>query len=173
LDQFFRFSQSDCGSPCGPSKQSVSFELLKATPLSGAAGSPGLATSCSKFALTGRPTDLYGGTAAGARELFFGDKTSDRLVSEATARLQPDSTRAILFDMVALELVKTARITTPLLVLGGERDAIYRGSDVHATAKTYGTRAAFIPDMGHEMMLEPGWATVAGHILSWLEERGL
>ena len=64
-------------------------------------------------------------------------------------------------------------MTTPLLVLGGEQDAIYTVSDVHATAKAYGTQAMFIPDMGHSLALEPGWAAVAGHILSWLQERGL
>jgi pimeloyl-ACP methyl ester carboxylesterase len=96
---------------------------------------------CSKFALSGRPADLHGGTAAGARELFFGDKTPDCLVSEATARLQPDTTRAILFDMVALELVRTARVAAPLLVLGGEHDVIYPSPDVHATARGYGTEA--------------------------------
>jgi hypothetical protein len=31
----------------------------------------------------------------------------------------------------------------------------------------------FFPDMGHIMMLEPGWADVAGCIDSWLGTRGL
>ncbi|WP_445160153.1 alpha/beta hydrolase [Mycobacterium sp. Dal123C01] len=128
---------------------------------------------CSKFALSGRPTDMYGGTVAGARELFFSAETPDSLISEGAARLTPDSTRAILFDMVARELVNTERIDTPLLVLGGERDAIYRDSDVRATAKAYRTEPSIFPNMGHEMMLEPGWETVAEHIVSWLTERGL
>jgi pimeloyl-ACP methyl ester carboxylesterase len=34
----------------------------------------------SKFALTGSPRDMTGGTVAGARELFFGDKASDTLL---------------------------------------------------------------------------------------------
>jgi pimeloyl-ACP methyl ester carboxylesterase len=128
---------------------------------------------CSKFAFTGRPADLYGGTAAGSREFFFGDKTPDCLVSEVTVRLQPESTRAVLFDMVALDLVKTARLTTPMLVLGGEHDAIYPDPDVHMTARFYGTDATIIPGMGHEMMLEPGWVMVAERVLTWLAERGL
>lgn len=75
--------------------------------------------------------------------------------------------------MVARELVKTERIDTPLLVLGGERDTIYRDSDVRATARAYGTEASIIPNVGHEMMLEPRWETVAERIASWLTERGL
>ncbi|WAC93880.1 alpha/beta hydrolase [Mycobacterium sp. Aquia_213] len=128
---------------------------------------------CTKFAVTGRPSDFYGGTMAGARELFFSEETPESLISDGTERLQPDSTRAILGDMVALNLVNTARVTTPVLVLGGERDMIYRPSDVHATARAHGTQPILIPNMGHEMMLEPGWATAAGRILSWLQERGL
>jgi pimeloyl-ACP methyl ester carboxylesterase len=128
---------------------------------------------CSKFAVSGRPDHLLGPTTAGARELFFGDKASDDLISATTARLQPDSTRAIMGDMAAFNLVKAARVTTPLLVLGGEQDATYRPSEVRATARAYGTEASIIPNIGHEMMLEPGWETVADHILSWLTERGL
>jgi pimeloyl-ACP methyl ester carboxylesterase len=127
----------------------------------------------SRFAVSGRSDHLLGGTVAGARELFFGDKASDDLIREATARLQPDSTRAILGDMVALKLVKTARVTTPLLVLGGEQDATYLPSEVRATARAYGGQATIIPNIGHEMMLEPGWETVAEHIASWLGQRGL
>jgi pimeloyl-ACP methyl ester carboxylesterase len=128
---------------------------------------------CSKFAVSGCPDDLYGGTLAGARDLFFAADTPESVVSEGTARLQRESTRAILVDMVALELVKTQLINTPLLVLGGEQDAIYRNSDVHATARAYGIEASFIPNMGHGLTLEPGWSTVADRILSWLGERGL
>ncbi len=128
---------------------------------------------CSKFAMSGRPDHLLGTTTAGARELFFGDKASDDLISSTTALLQPDSTRAIMLDMVTLGLVATERITTPLLVLGGEQDATYLPSDVRATARAYGTQATLIPGIGHSMTVEPGWETVAGRIASWLTERGL
>ena len=128
---------------------------------------------CSKFATSGRPDHLLGPTTAGARELFFGDEASDDLISATTGRLQPDSTRAIMLDMVTLGLVATERITTPLLVVGGEKDATYPPSVVRATARAYGTQAALIPEIGHLMAVEPGWETVAGHIASWLTERGL
>jgi pimeloyl-ACP methyl ester carboxylesterase len=127
---------------------------------------------CSKFAVTGRADHLLA-TTAGARELFFGDKASDELISSTAARLQPDSTRAIMLDMVALNLVNTAHVSTPLLVLGGEQDATYPPCTVRATARAHGTQAAIIPNIGHEMMLEPGWETVAERIASWLSQRGL
>ncbi|MCV7097143.1 alpha/beta hydrolase [Mycobacterium kubicae] len=125
-----------------------------------------------KFGITGRPEHLSG-SVAGARELFFGPQTSADLVGAITARLQPESTRALLFDMVAHGLVKTSRISTPMLVLGGAHDALYPESDIVATAAAYGTHATVIADIGHEMMLEPPWAIGADHIHRWLAQRGL
>jgi hypothetical protein len=43
---------------------------------------------------------------------------------------------------------------------------------VRATARAYRTQPEFFP-MGHNMMLEPGWADVAGRIRGWLEARDL
>lgn len=128
---------------------------------------------CSKFALTGRPADLYGGTASGLRDLLYGDAAPDLLVDATAGRLQPESTRALLFDLAVPALVRKARVTAPILVLGGERDALYGDRDVHATARVYGSEAIVIPGIGHEVMLEPGWPTVADCILSWLAEQGL
>jgi hypothetical protein len=75
--------------------------------------------------------------------------------------------------MAVPTLMRKARNTAPILVVGGEQDGLYRNRDVHATATFYGSHPTFIPGMGHEVMLEPGWPTVAGCILSWLAERGL
>lgn len=122
---------------------------------------------CTRFALTGNPAHLYGSTA-GARALFFGGEASDSLVEAVTTRLQPESARAIFFDMVATNLVNTRKVSTPVLVLGGQEDQIYATSDVRRTAKAYNTEPVFFPEMGHELMLEPGWATVANTIASWL-----
>jgi hypothetical protein len=44
--------------------------------------------------------------------------------------------------------------------------------DVRATARAYRTEPEFF-DMGHNMMLEPGWADVAERIHAWLETRNL
>jgi alpha-beta hydrolase superfamily lysophospholipase len=67
---------------------------------------------------------------------------------------------------------KPDRVTTRLLVLGAEQDACITRAEVDATARAYGTDAEFF-DMGHDMMLEPGWAAVAERICAWLGERGL
>jgi hypothetical protein len=46
-------------------------------------------------------------------------------------------------------------------------------AEVSATAQAYQTEAEFFPNMGHNMMLEPGWRAVAERIDGWLTDRGL
>jgi pimeloyl-ACP methyl ester carboxylesterase len=125
-----------------------------------------------KFAFTGRPWDLFSSTAD-ARGFLFGANASDALVNSVTAQLQVDSSRAILFDMVVGDLVRTGTVTTPLLVIGGAQDQIYLPEDVRRTAAAYRTTATVFPDIGHELMLEPGWQDVADHIAFWLDRQGL
>lgn len=125
-----------------------------------------------KFTFTGNPSDLCE-TSADVRELFFSDQASDRVVEGFAARMSSDSARVILLDTVIGDLIRTRRIQTPMLVLGGAADRVYTPDDVRRTAAAYGTEAAILPGMGHEVMLEPGWQVAADHIESWLAGRGL
>ena len=61
----------------------------------------------------------------------------------------------------------------PLLVLGATDDGLRTDGEVAATARTYQTNAEFFPNMGHNMMLEPGWPNVAERIHNWLGGQGL
>jgi pimeloyl-ACP methyl ester carboxylesterase len=71
-----------------------------------------------------------------------------------------------------LRRVKPRRVTTPVLVLGALHDGFVSVGDVRATARAYATEPEFF-DMGHNMMLEPGWADVAARIHAWLDKRDL
>ena len=75
-------------------------------------------------------------------------------------------------DTLLLNRPKPDRVTTRLLVLGAEQDACITRAEVDAPARAYGTDPEFF-DVGHDMMLEPGWAAVAERICAWLGERGL
>jgi pimeloyl-ACP methyl ester carboxylesterase len=125
-----------------------------------------------KFAITANPSDLYG-TPAGARDFFFGRDAPDSLIDAFTRRLQPDSTRAIMFDTVVGDLVDPQRIRAPMLVVGGEMDQVYTPDELRRTAAAYDTEPVLFPGLGHELMLEPDWRVVAGCIESWLVSRGL
>ena len=72
-----------------------------------------------------------------------------------------------------IRLPKAHLVSTPLLVLGAQQDGTLTNAEVAATARAYGTEAEFFPGMGHDMMLEPEWPTVAERIHRWLGMRGL
>jgi pimeloyl-ACP methyl ester carboxylesterase len=54
------------------------------------------------------------------------------------------------------------------MVVGAGHDGCFTLNEVRATARAYGTEAVVFPDMGHDMMIEPGWRDVAERIRSWL-----
>ena len=60
-----------------------------------------------------------------------------------------------------------------VVYLGADQDGAHTRKEILATARAYGTEAEFFPDMGHNMMLEPGWAAVAERIDSWLGTHAL
>jgi pimeloyl-ACP methyl ester carboxylesterase len=107
-----------------------------------------------------------------ARERFFSPNTPEADVRKYAARLQEDSSR-VGIDCLLLSLPRPQRVTTPLLVLGAAEDGAHTRNEILATARAYGTEAEIFPDMGHNMMLEPGWDAVADRIHVWLGTHGL
>jgi pimeloyl-ACP methyl ester carboxylesterase len=108
-----------------------------------------------------------------AREQFFSLNTSESDVIRYLHRFQQESKRALYVDTAFLNLPKSKRVATPLLVLGAQRDGIFTPEEIHGNAKAYNTKAEIFPEMGHDMMLEPGWRDVAERIRSWLTNHGI
>lgn len=104
------------------------------------------------------------------REHLFSVNTPQTIVDACAARIESESRRAVWFDAM-VRLPKPAKVSAPMLVLGGSHDGTITNSEVHATARAYRTQAELFPGMGHNMMLEPGWPAVAERIESWLGER--
>jgi pimeloyl-ACP methyl ester carboxylesterase len=129
---------------------------------------PGLAV---KVNMTRKSLSRYP-TPAHAREVLFCTQTPEPIVEQCFARLQEESYRAIVYDMGLVNLVRPRRVTTPMLVLEGA-DASWGRRPATENARAYHTEAEFFPDMGHDMMLEPGWQAVAERIDGWLTSRGL
>ncbi|MEZ0340941.1 alpha/beta hydrolase [Mycobacterium sp. pV006] len=123
-----------------------------------------------RIAVTGRSLPAVG-TLELARERFFSPKTPDSVVAACVRRLQEESARSGLDGLY--DRPKPERIDTPILVLGAHDDGAVTRAEVHATARAYGTTAELFPDMGHNMMLEPGWRSVGNRIDEWLITRGL
>ena len=124
-----------------------------------------------KITITGKSLP-YVSTPELARERFFSAQTPAPQVLDYAARLQEASARAG-FECLLFNLPRPARVITALLVLGAANDGATSREEVLATARAYRTQAEFFPNMGHNMMLEPRWATVAERIHTWLGTRGL
>lgn len=114
---------------------------------------------------SGNPADLFR-TPALARESLFSARSPDSLVQSGLARLAPESKRAV--RETAKQLPEHRVITAPMLVLGAEGDGSRIVGDAAAVAAIYQADVELFPDMGHMMMLEPGWQGVAEKIDSWL-----
>jgi pimeloyl-ACP methyl ester carboxylesterase len=124
-----------------------------------------------KTSMTHKTLNMYT-TAAHVREVLFCARTPEPIVAQCFARLQEESYRALEMDMNLLNLVRPRRVTTPMLVLEGA-DVGWGHRPARANARAYHTKVEFFPNMGHNMMLEPGWQAVAERIDSWLGAHGL
>ena len=107
-----------------------------------------------------------------SQEAFFSEDIPEEKLKAYFAQIQDDSYRTYL-DMLGLNLPRTKKIETPILVLGAARDNVFTKSEVEATALAYNTEVEIFPDMAHDMMLESGWQAVADRILGWFKKMGL
>jgi pimeloyl-ACP methyl ester carboxylesterase len=120
-------------------------------------------------ALTLDARHLYS-TPARARALLFGPELSDAKVADYSARFGRESIR-VLFDLM-FDRPKVDRIRgrCPMLVMGAGRDAILSARDITETARAYQAPYHMVPAMGHDMMLDVGWESVARHMADWIDD---
>jgi pimeloyl-ACP methyl ester carboxylesterase len=118
----------------------------------------------------GNPADLFN-TPALARQFLFSAHTPESIVSSCAASLEPESRRAA--RETVNRLPDVGLVSAPMLVLGAKDDGMRIDGDASAVAEIYQTDMEIFPDMGHVMMLEPGWRAVAERIDSWLVTQGL
>ena len=109
-----------------------------------------------RSAITGKSLQLVK-TPERARELFYSAGVPESEVIRYAAALGEEFGGRLTLDLWVLNLPKPERVTTPLLVLGAELDACVTEAETQTTARAYGTEAQIFPNMGHNMMLEPGW----------------
>lgn len=111
-------------------------------------------------------------TPESVRWAFFSEDLPREQLLKYHAKMNDESFRMYL-DLLGLNLVRTKKIKTPLLVLGAREDTVISNGDVEKTAHAYNTTAEFFPHMAHDMMLEKGWQGVAERIMKCFEENGL
>ena len=123
-----------------------------------------------KLTITGESLP-YVNTPELARQRFFSPHTPEALVRRYAARLQEESSRSGLDGLVMLP--RPDRVRAPVLVVRALGDGAVTREEVRATARAYRTESVFFPGMGHNLMLEPDWETVAHRIDDWLITLGL
>lgn len=107
-----------------------------------------------------------------ARDAFFASDMSEADSDRYWSRLQDESYLAYL-DMVAFRLPHPERVTTPVLVVGGEADRIFSPAEMRKTAAAYGSEPVMIAGAAHDLMLDGRWQQAADAVLSWLADQGL
>ncbi len=110
------------------------------------------------------------GTRALVRDLFFTPETAQTVVDDCRTHLQ-DESYPVLLDVLFRARARPRAITSPVLVLGAERDGFFATRETERTARAHGTEAEMFPGMGHDMMLDHGWEQVADRIDAWLRHR--
>ncbi|OBI80029.1 alpha/beta hydrolase [Mycobacterium sp. 1245805.9] len=120
--------------------------------------------------VVGSPEDVFN-TPALAREFCFSANTPDAIVSACAARLESEST-GVTRDLMK-RLPDAGLLKAPMLVLGAQDDGMRIAGDALAVAQIYQADLELFPDMGHVMMLEAGWQSVAERIDGWLTSQGL
>ncbi len=110
-----------------------------------------------------------------AHAAFFSSHVPREQVERHFARIQDESFRAYL-DFLLFALPDTRRIRergTPMLILGGAADRVFPAREVAGLGDLYSADVTILPDLAHDIMLEPGWQTAADHIIRWLTENGI
>jgi pimeloyl-ACP methyl ester carboxylesterase len=105
-----------------------------------------------------------------AERLFLPRNLPPEKKQEYLRRLQPESLVAA-EDMIRQELDPTSiNRDVPILVLGSKKDAFFSEKFAFLIAEAYRTKAIILPDLCHDMMLDPEWRTVADAINAFLQE---
>ena len=105
------------------------------------------------------------------REAVFWNHVPEPQANSFLARAQNESRRATL-DLYWPAVMTLAPLRrSPALVVGAKRDRLIAALHVIHTAALVGASPHLFPDMGHAMMLEPGWETVAERIHDFVTER--
>ncbi len=107
------------------------------------------------------------------RRWFFSSGTPDDVVARCFESLEEEPHHVLLELLLRRNIVPKEHLGTPVLVLGAGRDGSVPRRTVERVARLYGVRAEFFEELGHDMMMEPGWEEVAGRIVTWLGSLGL
>jgi pimeloyl-ACP methyl ester carboxylesterase len=103
-----------------------------------------------------------------AKELFFADDTPEEDVDRYWPMLQPESYPAYL-DMLLLLRPRPQLVDTPIAIVSGSEDWLFRVRDHEKLGLPYGVEPIVVDGAAHSLMLDPRWERVAEAIAGALE----
>lgn len=122
---------------------------------------------CVELILRGSMRPVVATPQLGHEMLFSPAHPADQ-VRLYCSRLQDESFRVATELLFGIGPHPTTSPGTRVLVLGASSDRAVSQEAVESVASSHGTHAEFFAGMGHDMMLEPNWETVANRICDWL-----
>ncbi len=103
------------------------------------------------------------------RDVYFSPATEPAELLEFSHLIQPESERAI-SDMLMFGMrLHRSQSRLPVLVIGGQDDAVFPPSAIGYTAVRWHGRHKRIAHCGHMLMIEHQWRAVADALAHWLE----
>ena len=88
-------------------------------------------------------------------------------ISEFHEHLVADSA-LIGFRLALLPSLHSDRVQSPVLVLAGEKDALFSVAEERKTAEALDAKFMVFPGQAHNLMMEPEWQQVADVIDDWI-----
>ena len=103
--------------------------------------------------------------------LFLDGRLSEEEVAKYAPNFCPESLLAMALPVFFH--YKPANVNIPVLVLGSDADLFFPMRAQKRTAKAYNVEPVMLPNMCHDMMLDPDWKKGAEEILKFLQQRGV
>lgn len=99
--------------------------------------------------------------------LFLNNRVPLEVVEKITPLFQAESKRAVK-DSNKPFTPYYSNVTIPLLVIGSAADLLFSTEELNKTAAAYGLKPVILPDMCHDMQLDPDWEKGADEILRYI-----
>ncbi len=104
------------------------------------------------------------------RDVYYSPETGTDDLIRFGRFFQSESRRAIL-DLTLLAMrMRLRRASLPVLVIGGQADALFPPAGLPFTAARWRADVAVIPRAGHTLMLDAHWQAAAERIAGWIEQ---